>query len=216
MLPKGCLGGTCKEAGPMFLSGRPRREGISFRKQQEGCRMKRPGENWDRFILYFIIVASTNFFGNMPCFPDMDVLTAYDPLQGTLQDNRGTTVAHAQVLQSMNYQTRDYFTKYDSTGTDANGSYTLVRGVPNEYKSKNGSVACESKIDYAGTGTFYLVCIHPFYDTTVALFTENSRPGYQTASDYNVDTLFIGAGTISGAVGAVRLAPIIRMKPKTH
>jgi hypothetical protein len=167
-------------------------------------------------FLYCLILFSINFFGGMPCTPDRDSYTEYDPSHGTLKDMQGNFVSKAKVMQTYYLTTRNYFTIYDSSPTSEDGSYNLGRGFPNHYKSKDGGIACAVNKVYDKMDTFYLIFIHSSYDTTIAIFIDSPSDPTISASYYNADTIFTKAGTDYGPIGSLRQMPTIVMKSKTH
>jgi hypothetical protein len=170
----------------------------------------------NNLFLYCIIFISINFLGGMPCAPDPNSYTEYDPSHGVIKDLQGNYVPQAKVIQTLKFPNRKNITIYDSTTTTDDGSYILSNGVPNHYHSKDGGMACAINKVYDKMSTFYLVVVHSSYDTTVALFMDDPSTPANSASNYGVDTVFTGAGTVYGPVGSLRQMPTIVMKPKTY
>ena len=155
-----------------------------------------------------------NIFLGMPCLVDPNSYSDVDPSTGTLCDTQGKPVASARVLQTEQFESRSHFAIFDSSLTSNDGTYKLINGVPNHYTGPNGGFACSSNKVYDKMETFWLVFIHPSYDTTIVLFIDSPTQPINSGYYRGVDTVFTQAGTSYGAVGSLRHMPTIIMRSK--
>ncbi|RPI02273.1 MAG: hypothetical protein EHM64_14275 [Ignavibacteriae bacterium] len=163
----------------------------------------------NQIVFYLFLFFSINFLGEGSCMPDG--MVEYDPLQGTLMDAGGKYVTQAKVVGTSSVYQHRATGPVDSAQTWDNGSFTLGNGIPNHFVAKSGGCVSDHNKTYDKMETFYLVCTHPSYDTTIAVFIDG-----RSYSMYGVDTVFSGPSTEYGQNGALRHIPTIIMKSKNR
>lgn len=147
----------------------------------------------------------------------------WDAIKGSIVDDEGVGLGSVKVVtsyprwsQDFDYSA-DYRNFYDSTYTEADGSYVLANGFPVDLMLESSWFGCSSPDDNvvsARNETFVLSFISVDIDTYSVLIIDTSgywRNYFPDADTNNIDRVLLGSNAMYGEPGTIRTIPELNL-----